>query len=80
MLLLLAVCVCSRPDLAAVQVKPRPPTFAAFVSGSARFPDEAVRMVRNSLREKFEFDGVPLRLLVRYKGPGSCQGWQASQA
>lgn len=25
-------------------------------------------MVRNSLRGKFEFDGVPLRLLLRYKG------------
>ena len=24
--------------------------------------------MRNSLREKFEFDGVPLRLLLRYKG------------
>ena len=30
-------------------------------------------MVRNSLREKFEFDGVPLRLLVRYKGQAAAK-------
>ena len=30
-------------------------------------------MVRNSLREKFEFDGVPLRLLLRYKGQAAAK-------
>ena len=30
-------------------------------------------MVRNSLREKFEFDGVPLRLLLRYKGKSAAK-------
>ena len=49
------------------QVKARPPTFAIFVSGGNDFADSSVRMVRNSLREAFAFQGVPLRVLVRYK-------------
>ena len=49
------------------QVKARPPTFAIFVSGVDDFVDSSVRMVRNSLREAFVFQGVPLRVLVRYK-------------
>ncbi len=49
------------------QVKARPPTFAMFVSGTDDFSDSSTRMARNSLRETFAFQGVPLRVLVRYK-------------
>ena len=49
------------------QVKARPPTFAIFVSGADTFPELSVRMMRNALREAFAFQGVPLRVLVRYK-------------
>lgn len=49
------------------QVKSRPPTFALFVGGSDEFADTSIRMMRNSLRESFAFQGVPLRVLIRYK-------------
>jgi GTP-binding protein len=47
----------------AVQIKNRPPTFALFAS--QQLPDDYMRYLANSLRDKFELAGVPLRLRVR---------------
>ena len=47
------------------QAKARPPTFAVFTTGPAALPDSYVRYLVNSLRETFDFQGVPLRLQVR---------------
>jgi small GTP-binding protein len=47
------------------QVKARPPSFVAWVSGTADFPEAARRHLANRLRADFGFEGVPLRLVVR---------------
>ena len=47
------------------QVKARPPTFVAFVSGRASLDDATCRFLSNSLRHDFKMDGVPLRITVR---------------
>lgn len=49
------------------QVMIRPPTFAAFVSGSEELSENTTKFILNSLRKKFGFPGVPLRLVVRHK-------------
>ena len=49
----------------ATQVATRPPTFALFVSQADALPGSYIRYLANSLRETFDFDGVPLRLLER---------------
>lgn len=49
----------------ATQVSTRPPTFALFVSQADALPGSYIRYLANSLRETFDFDGVPLRLLER---------------
>jgi GTP-binding protein len=49
----------------ATQVKSRPPTFALFVSRPDAVPDSYTRYLQNGLREVFQLDGVPLRLLLR---------------
>ncbi len=49
------------------QVSARPPTFAAFISGAEELSDNTTKFILNSLRAKFGFPGVPLRLLVRHK-------------
>jgi GTP-binding protein len=49
----------------ATQVATRPPTFAMFVSQADALPASYLRYLANSLRETFDFDGVPLRLLER---------------
>jgi len=49
----------------ATQVKSRPPTIALFVSRPDAVPDSYARYLQNGLREVFELDGVPLRLLLR---------------
>lgn len=51
----------------AVQTHKRPPTFAVHVGGKSKFPSNVVKMVRNSLRETFGLQGVPLRVDVRMK-------------
>ncbi|EIE20905.1 small GTP-binding protein [Coccomyxa subellipsoidea C-169] len=45
------------------QVSARPPTFAAFISGAEELSDNTTKFILNSLRAKFGFPGVPLRLL-----------------
>ena len=47
------------------QVKARPPTFVAFVSGKASLDDATCRFLSNSLQRDFDMDGVPLRITVR---------------
>lgn len=46
----------------ATQVATRPPTFVLFVSQAGGLPDSYLRYLANSLRESFDFAGVPLRL------------------
>jgi ribosome-associated GTPase EngA len=47
------------------QVKSRPPTFVAFVSGKASLDDSTKRFVANRLRDDFGLEGIPLRITVR---------------
>ena len=47
------------------QVKARPPTFAAFASRPGELPDSYVRFLVNGLRDAFDLDGVPIRLMLR---------------
>ena len=47
------------------QVKSRPPTFVAFVSGKTKLGDSVERFVANSLRDEFDLVGVPLRVVQR---------------
>ena len=49
----------------ATQIATRPPTFALFVSQAGALPGSYLRYLANSLRETFNFDGIPLRLLER---------------
>ena len=49
------------------QVKTRPPTFAAFVSGAAPFTESSRRLLVNALKEDLKFQAVPIRLEVRYR-------------
>lgn len=49
------------------QVSTRPPTFAAFISGAEELSENTTKFILNSLRAKFGFPGVPLRLVVRHK-------------
>ena len=47
------------------QAKSRPPTFVAFCSRPDELPDSYRRYLINSIREKFDLPGVPLRLQLR---------------
>lgn len=47
----------------ATQVRARPPEIALF--GSGRLPDSAIRALENRLRERFGFEGTPIRFSVR---------------
>ena len=47
------------------QVKSRPPTFVAFISGKTKLGDSVERFVANSLRDEFDLAGVPLRVIQR---------------
>jgi len=49
------------------QVKARPPTFAAFLGGRDEVPPHAARFLANAIRESLGFEGVPVRILFRYK-------------
>ncbi len=49
----------------AAQVKTRPPTVALFTSRPAALPEAYTRYLVNSLREVFDLDGVPVRVLLR---------------
>lgn len=47
------------------QVKARPPTFVAFVSGKAQLLDPELRFLTKSLKEDFDLCGIPIRILQR---------------
>ncbi len=49
----------------ATQIAVKPPTFALFVSQADALPASYMRYLANSLRETFDFESVPLRLLER---------------
>ena len=49
----------------ATQVKTRPPSFALFVSRPADLPDHYLRYLAAGLRDDFDMDGVPIRLMLR---------------
>jgi GTP-binding protein len=47
------------------QIKARPPTFALFAQKGDDLPDAYHRYLMNGIREAFDLEGVPLRLLLR---------------
>ncbi|XP_042062441.1 GTPase Der-like isoform X2 [Salvia splendens] len=47
------------------QVKARPPTFVAFVSGKVQLSDTDLRFLTKSLKEDFDLGGIPLRIMQR---------------
>lgn len=49
------------------QVKARPPTFVAFVSGGSKLEESTRRYLVNLIREEFGFHSVPVRVTVRRK-------------
>ena len=49
----------------ATQAKARPPTFVVFASRPKGLPESYLRYLINGLRDAFDLDGVPVRILVR---------------
>jgi GTP-binding protein len=47
------------------QIKTRPPTFALFAAKGEELPDAYHRYLMNGIRESFDLEGVPLRLVLR---------------
>ena len=47
------------------QAKARPPTFIAFGTRAEQMPEDYQRYMVNSLRDRFDLPGVPIRLLLR---------------
>lgn len=47
------------------QVKARPPTFVAFVSGKRQLLDTDLRFLTKSLKEDFDLGGIPIRIVQR---------------
>jgi predicted GTPase len=47
------------------QVKARPPTFVAFMSGKAQLSDTDTRFLTKSLKEDFDIGGIPIRIVQR---------------
>ena len=61
------------------QVTARPPSFVAFVSGTADFSSASTKFLGNALRQEFGFKGVPLRIDVRLRKRERSQGTQRKQ-
>ncbi|MEM1400871.1 MAG: ribosome biogenesis GTPase Der, partial [Pseudomonadota bacterium] len=47
------------------QVKARPPTFALWTTRAKHVPESYLRYLVNNLREHFDLQGVPIRILTR---------------
>ncbi|TXG53551.1 hypothetical protein EZV62_018807 [Acer yangbiense] len=47
------------------QVKARPPTFVAFLSGKTELSDTDIRFLTKSLKEDFDLGGIPIRIMQR---------------
>ena len=56
------------------QAKARPPTFALFCSRSEAVPPAYQRYLVNTLREKFDMPGTPIRLQLREKDNPFAEG------
>ena len=50
------------------QVKSRPPTFVAFVSGKTQISETDIRFLTKSLKEDFDLGGIPIRIMQRAVG------------
>lgn len=48
------------------QVKARPPTFVAFLSGKTQLSDTYIRFLTRSLKDDFDLGGIPIRIMQRY--------------
>ncbi|KAF8405627.1 hypothetical protein HHK36_007702 [Tetracentron sinense] len=65
------------------QVKARPPTFVAFVSGKTQLSDTDLRFLTKSLKEDFDIGGIPIRIMQRSvprKARGCSGGSKCSQS
>lgn len=49
----------------ATQIKSRPPTFALFSSTAGKLSESYLRYLTNGLRDDFQLDGIPIRMLTR---------------
>jgi GTP-binding protein len=49
----------------ATQIKTRPPTFALFVSRPADLPDHYLRYLASGMRDDFDMEGLPIRMVMR---------------
>lgn len=67
------------PNACPLQVKARPPTFVAFVSGSTPLSTATNRFLAAQIRKQFGFSGVPLRITVRMKQPRGRRAEQQQQ-
>lgn len=47
------------------QIKARPPSFVAFLSGSSPVPESGIKYLAQSIRERLGFEGIPVRLWMR---------------
>lgn len=47
------------------QVKARPPTFVAFVTGKKQLLESDLRFLTRSLKEDFDLGGIPIRIIQR---------------
>ena len=47
------------------QINIRPPTFSLWISKPTELPDTYKRYLINALREDFDLQGIPVRLLIR---------------
>ncbi len=49
------------------QIATRPPLFECTIGSQEKLPEDYRRYIINNLRSKFGFQGVPIKLVVRYK-------------
>ncbi|MNV38780.1 GTPase Der [compost metagenome] len=52
----------------ATQIRVRPPTFVIFVNNKELMHFSYTRYLENHLRKQFEFEGSPIRMIIRAKG------------
>lgn len=61
------------------QVKARPPTFIAFLSGKAQLSDADLRFLTKSLTDDFDLGGIPIRIMQR-SVPRKSSGYNSSRS
>ncbi|XP_020269457.1 uncharacterized protein LOC109844756 isoform X1 [Asparagus officinalis] len=62
------------------QVKARPPTFIAFLSGKAQLSDSDMRFLTKSLTEDFDLGGIPIRIMQRSVPKKTAPGSKSSRS